>query len=140
MNIRAFKSKGEAWQWIHKTYPNKVWYLDYDSSDRAGYETYRNDEEFYDYICDLGNRFELNLKEGNQTINLWIKDDASPKTKEETHKIEFNDIELILVKGALYKLSTSFNELDTVSGNSNNLKASISCLEIIKRINESVKK
>ena len=55
--------------------------------------------------------------------------------KPETYKIEFNDVELILVKGALYRLSTSFNELDTVSGNSTNLNASITCLELIKRIN-----
>ena len=36
---------------------------------------------------------------------------------------------------ALYKLSTSFNELDIVNNNSDNLDASINCLELIKRIN-----
>ena len=55
--------------------------------------------------------------------------------KPKTYKIEFNDVELILVKGALYRLSTTFNELDVVKGNSDTLNASINCLELIKRIN-----
>lgn len=137
---KEFENEFQAWNWIHSKFVDKQWYYDDIASEKAGYNIYRDVEEYYNYICCLGDRLELNLKEGNQTINLWIKDDTSSKTKEETHKIEFNDTELILVKAALYRLSTNFNELDTVSGNSNNLKASISCLEIIKRINESILK
>lgn len=131
---KTYKSEFEAWGWVHEMFPDKQWYLDHESSERAGYKTYRDTEEFYNYICELGDRLEVNLKEGNTTINLWIEKEE-PEIKPETYKIEFNDVELILVKGALYRLSTSFNELDTVSGNSNNLHASITCLELIKRIN-----
>ena len=131
---KTFKNEYDAWKWIHEVFPDTQWYLDHESSERAGYKTYRDIEEFYNYVCELGDRVEVNLKEGNHTINLWLEKEE-PEIKPETYKIEFNDVELIIVKGALYRLSTSFNELDTVSGNSNNLNASITCLELIKRIN-----
>ena len=131
---KTFKSEFEAWKWIHEMFPNTQWYLDHESSERAGYKTYRDTEEFYNYVCELGDRVEVNLKENNRTINLWLEKEQL-EIKPETYKIEFNDVELILVKGALYRLSTSFNELDTVSGKSNNLNASITCLELIKRLN-----
>ena len=131
---KVFKSEVGAWKWAHEMFPNKQWYLDHESSERAGYKTYRDTEEFYNYVCELGDRLEVNLKEGNQTINLWIEKEEH-EMKPETYKIEFNDVELILVKGALYRLSTTFNELDVVNGNSNTLNASITCLELIKKIN-----
>jgi hypothetical protein len=131
---KTYKSEFEAWKWVHEMFPGTQWYLDHESSERAGYKTYRDTEEFYNYVCELGDRLEVNLKEGNRTINLWIEKEE-PEIKPETYKIEFNDVELILVKGALYRLSTTFNELDVVNGNSNTLNASITCLELIKRIN-----
>ena len=27
---------------------------------------------YYNYICDLNDRLEINLKDGNKTINVWI--------------------------------------------------------------------
>ena len=131
---KTYKSEFDAWEWVHEMFPGTQWYLDHESSERAGYKTYRDTEEFYNYVCELGDRLEVNIKEGNRTINLWIEKEE-PEMKPETYKVEFSDVELILVKGALYRLSTNFNELDTVSGNSNNLSASITCLELIKRIN-----
>ena len=131
---KTYKSEFEAWGWVHEMFPDTQWYLDHESSERAGYKTYRDTEEFYNYVCELGDRLEVNLKEGNQTINLWLEKEE-PEIKSETYKIEFNDVELILVKGALYRLSTTFNELDVVNGNSDTLNASITCLELIKRIN-----
>ena len=144
---KVFKSEFDAWKWVHEMFPGKQWYLDHESSERAGYKTYRDTEDFYNYVCELGDRLEVNLKEGNITINLGIESDLANaddrpvsekeehEMKPETYKIEFNDVELILVKGALYRLSTTFNELDVVKGNSDTLNASINCLELIKRIN-----
>lgn len=140
--IKTFKSEFDAWKWVHDRFPGTQWYLDHESSERAGYKIYRDIEEFYNYICELSDRLEVNLKEGNRTINLWIEEkepekepEIKPEIKPETHKIEFTEVELILIKCALYKLSTSFNELDIVKGNSDTLDASINCLELIKRIN-----
>lgn len=82
---REFKNEFEAWEWIKNNYPNTKWEYDKESSERAGYKTYRDTEEFYNYVCMLNDRLELNLKEGNQTINLWIKtwEDAEPMKAEE---------------------------------------------------------
>lgn len=131
---KLYKSEFDAWNWIHEMFPDKRWYLDHESSERAGYKTYRDTEEFYNYVYELGDRLEVNLKENNRTINLWIEKEE-PQIETKIYKVEFNDVELILVKGALYKLSTNFNDLDTMSGNSNNINASITCLELIKKIN-----
>ena len=82
MDKKTYKSEFDAWRWIHEMFPNTQWYLDHESSERAGYNTYRDTKEFYNYICELGDRIEVNLKEGNQTINLWIeKEEPEMKPK-----------------------------------------------------------
>ena len=83
-------SHGKAWNKIRELFPDKIFSLDQKSSDRAGYKIYRNVDEYYDYICDLEDRLEINIKEGNQTINLWInKEDLDVKGSEPAaqHKI-----------------------------------------------------
>ena len=52
---------------------------DLGSSDRAGYPIYRSTAEghYYDYICDLGNRLEVNLDSSHlATVNIWIEEPA----------------------------------------------------------------
>ena len=53
------------------------WDDDRQASARAGYPVYRcyGDGLYYNYICDLGNRIEVNLGDGS-TVNVWIDDDA----------------------------------------------------------------
>lgn len=53
------------------------WEEDRQASARAGYPVYRcyGDGLYYNYICDLGNRLEVNLGDGS-TVNVWIDDDA----------------------------------------------------------------
>lgn len=53
------------------------WDEDRQASARAGYPVYRCYGEglYYNYICDLGNRLEVNLGDGS-TVNVWIDDDA----------------------------------------------------------------
>ena len=63
-------SKKEAWEIVNQIFPSD-YSEDTGSSERAGYPVYRG-VEYYDYICDLGDRLEVNLKEGNKTINVWI--------------------------------------------------------------------
>ena len=64
-------SKQAAWNEVNKIFPAD-YAEDTTSSERAGYPVYRSNIEYYDYICDLGDRLEVNLKEGNKTINVWI--------------------------------------------------------------------
>lgn len=66
-------NKQEAWNKVNEIFPT-----DYEqglgSSDRAGYPIYRSTAEghYYDYICDLGNRLEVNLPDG-KSVDIWIQ-------------------------------------------------------------------
>lgn len=80
------RTEDEAWDKVNEIFPT-----DYDKDEaaslRAGYPIYRSRVEYYNYICDLGARLEVNL--GSTTINIWIDDtearvraDLAAKTKE----------------------------------------------------------
>ena len=105
----------EAWNLVNEFFPT-----DYDrdeaSSQRAGYPIYRStaDDHYYDYICDLGNRLEVNLSDG-KTINIWIqpeKQEADPElpTKEDVkqaaarqHTFEPEQVQLVRVFASGYQ-------------------------------------
>lgn len=75
----------EAWGIVNQIFPTD-YEKDEDSSQRAGYPIYRStaDGRYYDYICDLGNRLEINLEDGNKTINVWIEAKAEPDNNKES--------------------------------------------------------
>lgn len=75
-------SKQQAWEIVNQFFPSD-YSKDADSSERAGYPVYRSSVEFYDYICDLEDRLEVNLKNGNKTVNVWI---VEPEEKKSAHK------------------------------------------------------
>ena len=64
----------EAWQIVKGIFPTD-YELDQFSTKNAGYPVYRSTEEghYYDYICDLGDRLEVNLSNG-KTVNVWFSD------------------------------------------------------------------
>ena len=64
-------SKREAWNMVNAIFPTD-YTKDEFSSERAGYPVYRSTAEghFYDYICDLSDRLEINLT-GGKTVNIW---------------------------------------------------------------------
>lgn len=70
--------KKEAWEIVNQIFPSD-YTEDSKSSERAGYPVYRSSVEFYDYICDLGDRLEVNLKNGCKTINVWIVEPEEKK-------------------------------------------------------------
>ena len=74
-------SKKEAWEIVNQIFPSD-YSEDTSSSERAGYPVYRSSVEFYDYICDLGDRLEVNLKNGCKTINVWI---VEPEASDEVN-------------------------------------------------------
>lgn len=74
----------KAWKMANQIFPTD-YEKDEESSLRAGYPIYRStaDGRYYDYICDLNTRLELNLEDGNRTINIWIeKEPEQEDTKE----------------------------------------------------------
>ena len=77
-------SKQEAWNKVNEIFPTD-YEQDLGSSDRAGYPIYRSTAEghYYDYICDLGNRLEVNLDSSNlATANIWIEEPAKEQESE----------------------------------------------------------
>ena len=71
------KSITEAWSKANEIFPTD-YERDAGRSSRSGYPVYSStaDGHWYDYICDLGDRLELNLSNGD-TVNIWIKADEA---------------------------------------------------------------
>ena len=67
-------SKREAWEKVDEIFPTD-YIKDEKGSEMAGYPIYRStaDGHFYDYICDLNDRLEVNLSNGN-TVNVWFSE------------------------------------------------------------------
>ena len=87
VNFMKVKNIQQAWYEADKLIPND--YLqDYEASEKAGYSIYRSIVNHYDYICDLGDRLEVNLASG-QTVNIWIE---QPNTIEEYAECEASTI------------------------------------------------
>lgn len=63
----------EAWRIADDIFPTD-YMKDERSSAVAGYDVYRSTaaDGWYNYICDLGDRLEINLADG-RTINVWIE-------------------------------------------------------------------
>lgn len=76
-------STQEAWNIANEIFPTD-YEKDEESSQRAGYPIYRSTAEgrYYDYICDLNNRLEVNLADGNRSINIWIESSSDESTSE----------------------------------------------------------
>ena len=66
-------TREKAWRIAHKMI--KDLQLDERSSAFAGYPIYRSELEYYDYVCDLGSRLEVNFSDDPKSINLWIEAD-----------------------------------------------------------------
>ena len=67
-------SKEQAWEEVNKLFPTD-YEKDYASSERAGYDIYRHPTlNYYNRICDLGDRLEVLIGEYGETVtNIWIK-------------------------------------------------------------------
>ena len=113
--VREFENDMKAWGWIHCNYPKTQWYLDHESSEKAGYNIYRDTEEFYNYVCDLGDRLELNLKEGNQTINLWVAVKSYSEVGEATEPYDLSKRELDIICSSIYTVVSATAATDNAS-------------------------
>lgn len=85
------KNATEGFNLIVRLYPTWELELDEASSERAGYPTWRDKNEFYNYVCDLGDHLEINIKEGNQTERIYFE--AEPTDVIDTG-LYFNDEQL----------------------------------------------
>ena len=95
------KSVKEAWAAADEIFPTD-YMKDERASANAGYNVFRStaDGHYYDYICDLGDRLEINLMDG-RTINIWID---APKYKE----YQLADA-LATINNAIYEIDDMVN-------------------------------
>lgn len=134
---KEFKSEFDAWEWIKEMFPDIEWKFDKESSERAGYKTYRDTNEFYNYICMLNDRVEVNLKEGNQTINLWISQESNESECRENYRnYEITATELTTICDSLYLCANAFASNDIQTKTFKNIDAIIYRLNLIKKLRE----
>lgn len=132
---KEFESELYAWNWVHENFKGKQWYHDDIASEKAGYEVYRDTEEHYNYICCLGDRLEVNLKEGNQTINLWIKPEED-KCRENYRTYELTATEIDEICDSLYLCCNAFASNDIQTKQFKNVDDIIYKLNLIKKLRE----
>lgn len=84
MKVSSMK---EAWSKANEIFPTD-YIKDEKSSERAGYPVYRSTAEghYYDYICDLGDRLEINLSTG-KTINIWVEEGNNEPSEAEIRQL-----------------------------------------------------
>jgi hypothetical protein len=131
---KEFDSEFDAWSWVHETFKGKQWYHDHEASKTAGYEVYRDIEEHYNYICCLGDRLEVNLKEGNQTINLWIKPEDDCRENYRTYELTKTEVDEM--SDALYLYCNAVSHTDIQSRTYKNVDDIIYKLNLIKKLRE----
>lgn len=132
---KTFESELVAWQWVHENFKGKQWYHDHEASEAAGYDVYRDLEEYYNYICVLGDRLEVNLKEGNQTINLWIESQKEQSSNAYTmYELTRNEVDNIC--DAMYMYCNAIASNDIQNRTYKNVDDIIYKLNLIKKLRE----
>lgn len=78
------KNMTEAWDLANLIFPTD-YEKDEERSLKAGYPVYGSTAEgrHYDYICDLNDRLEINLADGNRTVNIWVEQTVAEQKAEE---------------------------------------------------------
>lgn len=71
-------NKAEAWQKVRTMCPeyDELYLKDVIASENAGYDIYRHKSIYLNYICDLGDRLEINCQD-NSTTNIWIMNNST---------------------------------------------------------------
>ena len=65
----------DAWEKADELFPTD-YVKDEAKSSRAGYDIYTSTADgCNDYICDLGDRLEINYCETGKTVNIWIEEE-----------------------------------------------------------------
>lgn len=79
---------------------DKIGEYEYDKqrSLNAGYPIYRSVTDMREYICELGDRIEINLANG-KSVNVWIE-----PVEQNALKIADLELEIIKLKAKLYDM------------------------------------
>lgn len=83
-------SINQAWSKVDEIFSTD-YAKDERASSNAGYAVYRSTlDGCNDYICDLGDRLEVNFYENNRTVNIWIDQKAVDTIAEDHGQIIAN--------------------------------------------------
>lgn len=99
-----------AWAKVNEVFPTD-YNKDENSSARAGYPVFRSSVEYYNYICDLGDRLEVNLESGEtkqfieyeefiENWRFWFAAGKPYKSDEETFTKMVESLKAFYVDGA----------------------------------------
>lgn len=105
-------SVSAAWAKANEIFPTD-YTKDEVSSSAAGYPVFRSTVEHYNYICDLGDRLEVNLANG-ETINIWIdaqEESAAAEMPKKKSNKEHIEIILTAKESRATKHFDSYEEL-----------------------------
>lgn len=98
----------EAWTMAAEIFPTD-YTKDDESSSRAGYPIYRSTSRNYCYICELGDRLEINLDDG-RTINIWINpeedENGNPAEEIRAAVVSMHDMEAYGAKARIHHIET----------------------------------
>lgn len=101
-----------AWAKVNEVFPTD-YNKDENSSARAGYPVFRSSVEYYNYICDLGDRLEVNLENG-ETVNIWIDEAEETETAvempEKENSEEYIEIQLTAAESGETKQFIEYEE------------------------------
>ncbi len=109
INFLRVSSMAEAWQAANDLFPTD-YMLDGKRSARAGYPIhYSTAEGVNAYICDLGDRLELNFSDGS-SFNVWVEDEkpstADPEPVKASAPVRLADLIPLRCKVTIYVPST----------------------------------
>ena len=106
------KNINEAWAKVNEIFPAD-YNEDVAASKRAGYKIYRSSINHYDYICDLGDRLEVNLANGT-TVNVWVEvEEVKTVEKAETKSEKEENKKVVVVSfdfGSMATISVKLHE------------------------------
>ena len=111
-------TREKAWEKIREMMPSANFAYSEQSSANAGYSIYRDENDFYNYVCDLGDRLEVNISDGS-TCNIWIIPETETKndtrltatTSKKTYNLSFESFQFVY--GMLCKVaSDAYLDLD----------------------------
>ena len=132
---KVYKNEYDAWKWIHEMFPDTEWEFDKESSERAGYKIYRDTNEFYNYICELGDKIEVNLKEDNRTINLWLeKEEPNVEDSEPATWYKLTNDEVARICNRLYNAVAILSNEEVQRGTYDNMYVIMEDLKLIDRL------
>lgn len=101
-------TKAAAWRAVNDIFPGPYG-LDEARTKGAGYDIFSADPDPRVYVCDLGDRLEVNLADG-RSVNVWIRPAEPGPVEAILQRMEAGGVSLSLALGRAYRFTTDLRE------------------------------